>query len=346
MAGDMPRGCEICLRGAKLVLFVTGICDKSCFYCPLSERRRGIDVVFADEVEVERDLDIILEARSIDAEGTGITGGDPILRAVKVVRYVKLLKGFFGKDHHIHLYTNGRHVTKDVLLRLRDAGVDELRFHPERRDWGKIAMAKQMGFTTGAEMPAIPGGNYLLRELVEYLTGIGADFLNLNQLEFCPQNAHQMKQRGYVLDKGGIVSVKGSREAAMSIVHWASENGMEIPIHYCPSSVKDAVQTRMRLIRRGRNVARPYETMDEDGLLSKLTVEMGLGNDHRKVAARELACRMSVPLWSVGAHYSGRYLEAPTSMLGRVKKAAPQARLCHVKEYPTALRERFRVLSF
>ena len=156
MVADIPRGCEICLRGAKLVLFVTGICDKSCFYCPLSERRRGVDVVFADEVEVERDLDVILEARSIDAEGTGITGGDPILRAAKVVRYVKLLKGFFGKDHHIHLYTNGRHVTKDVLLRLRDAGVDELRFHPERRDWGKIAMAKQMGFTAGAERDTLP----------------------------------------------------------------------------------------------------------------------------------------------------------------------------------------------
>jgi pyruvate formate-lyase activating enzyme-like uncharacterized protein len=303
-------------------------------------------VVFADEVEVERDLDVILEARSIDAKGTGVTGGDPVLRISKVVRYVKLLKRFFGKDHHVHLYTNGRHVTGDILLQLKDAGVDELRFHPERRDWSKIALAKQAGFAVGAEMPAIPGSGGPLRELVEYLTGVKADFLNLNQLEFCPQNAHQMKQRGYILDKGGMASVEGSEETAMSIVNWASENGMEMPIHYCPSSVKDAVQTRKRLIRRGRNVARPYETMDRDGLLSKLTVEIGSRNDYSRVAAKELARRMGVYPWAVGVHSSGRCFEAPTSMLGRVKKVFPQAMLSHVKEYPTALRERFRVLSF
>lgn len=340
----MPRGCEICLRGAKLVLFVTGLCDKSCFYCPLSERRRGVDVVFADEVGVEGDLDVILEARSIDAEGTGITGGDPILRIAKVVRYVRLLKRFFGKDHHVHLYTNGSHVTNDVLVRLKEAGVDEMRFHPARRDWGKIAMAKQAGFVVGAEMPAIPGGGELLKELVDYLTGIGADFLNLNQLEFCPQNALQMKQRGYVLDKAGMASVEGSMETAKEVLLWASENGREIPIHYCPSSVKDAVQTKMRLKRRGRNVAKPYETMDDDGLLSKLAVEMSGGNS--RAMARELARNMGTQPWAVGVHPSGNYLEAPTSMLGRIRKVAPEASIRQVKEYPTALRERFRVVSF
>lgn len=344
MAAEIPRGCEICLRGAKLVLFVTGVCGKACFYCPLSERRRGVDTVFADEAEVEGDLDVILEARSIDAEGTGITGGDPILRMARVVRYARLLKGFFGKDHHIHLYTNGSHVTRDVLTRLREAGVDELRFHPARKDWGTIAMAKQAGFVAGAEMPAIPGGGGLLMEMVDYLVGIGADFLNLNQLEFCPQNAHQLKQRGFVLEKGGMASVEGSAEAAKGVLLWASENGRDIPIHYCPSSVKDAVQTRMRLKRRGRNVAKSYEEVDGDGLLSKL--EVGMGEDNSKAAARELASKIGAQPWAVGVHPSGTCLEAPTWMLGRIMEAAPKASICRVKEYPTALRERFRVVSF
>lgn len=346
MAVKIPRGCEICLRGAKLVLFVTGVCGKSCFYCPLSERRRGVDAVFADEVEVEKDLDVILEARSIDAEGTGVTGGDPILRMARVVKYVRMLKVFFGDSHHVHLYTNGRHVTREVLLRLKEAGVDEMRFHPERKDWPKIAMAKEAGFAAGAEMPAIPGGEKPLRELVEYLSGIKADFLNLNQLEFCQQNAHQMKQRGFSLEKGGMVSVEGSEEAAKSVIRWASESGMELPIHYCSSSVKDAVQTRRRLLRRGKNVAKPYEAIDAEGVLSKLTVDLGLGCAHSRVAAKALAQGMGAPPWAVGVHQAGGYLETHLRMRDAVMKAAPQSGLSIVKEYPTALRERFRVFSY
>ncbi len=345
MAAKIPRGCEICLRGAKLVLFVTGICGKSCYYCPLSERRRGVDAVFADEVEVERDLDVLLEARSIDAEGTGVTGGDPMLRLPRVIRYVRMLKGFFGKDHHVHLYTNGRHVTREALLQLKEAGIDELRFHPERKDWGKIALAKEAGFVAGAEMPAIPGQGRALRELVGYLKGIGADFLNLNQLEFCPQNAHQLKQRGFILEGGSLAAVEGSEEEARLVLRWASESGIDLPIHYCPSSVKDAVQTKMRLLRRGKNVARPYESLDAEGVLSKLAADLGKGEGHSKAVAKRLAMGMGVPSWAVGVHPSGKCLEAPPFMVEEVLRAAPGASISVVKEYPTALRERFRVYS-
>jgi pyruvate formate-lyase activating enzyme-like uncharacterized protein len=142
-----------------------------------------------------------------------------------------------------------------------------------------------------------------------------------------------------------MASVEGSGETAMSVIWWASQMGMEMPIHYCPSSVKDAIQTRMRLIRRGKNVARPYDMMDEEGVLSKLTVDTGRGGNHSKVDAKLLAQRIGVPNWAVGVHPSGEYLEASLCMGDEVIKAAPQAKLCVVKEYPTTQRERFRVFS-
>ncbi|MHA1938285.1 MAG: radical SAM protein, partial [Candidatus Thorarchaeota archaeon] len=52
LVGAMPTGCKMCARGSKMVLFVTGICDSACFYCPLSQDKAGNDVVFADEMPV------------------------------------------------------------------------------------------------------------------------------------------------------------------------------------------------------------------------------------------------------------------------------------------------------
>jgi pyruvate formate-lyase activating enzyme-like uncharacterized protein len=334
-----PPGCEVCLRGRKLVLFVTGICDRSCYYCPLSESRKGLDVVYADEVLVKNDLDIILEARAIDAEGTGITGGDPILKLGRTLRYIKLLKSFFGKEHHIHLYTNGRHVNREVLSRLRDAGLDELRFHPERGDWEKMEIAKELGIFSGAEVPAIPGDEKSIKEFIMFLDKIKADFLNINQLEFCPQNAYQLKQRGFTLDSESMAAVLKSKESALATIDWAEKEGVGIPIHYCSSVVKDAVQTKKRLIKRGDNVARPYEKVSEEGLLSKLIVSSECGSLREMKAL--LAKKLRLPPYMIGVSSDGKVVEAPEELILEIKRALPGSKISYIEEYPTATRERF-----
>ena len=55
----LSQGCRMCYEGAKMVLFVTGICGKNCFYCPVSNERREKDVIFANENRVQKDEDLI-----------------------------------------------------------------------------------------------------------------------------------------------------------------------------------------------------------------------------------------------------------------------------------------------
>ncbi len=134
----LTDGCLCCREGAKMVLFVTGLCQRDCFFCPLSEDRKNRDVIFANERAVYSDADVLEEARSMDAEGTGITGGEPLLELKKTVHYIRLLKEEFGKTHHIHLYTSTA-PNDSYLKELAEAGLDEIRFHPPVELWNTLA---------------------------------------------------------------------------------------------------------------------------------------------------------------------------------------------------------------
>ena len=259
------------------MLFITGLCNKHCFYCPLSESRKNVDKVFADEVEVSSDLEVILEAKAISAQGAGLTGGDPLLTPKKTLHYIKLLKEFFGKNFHIHLYTAGGNASKELLLQLKRQGLDEIRFHPETRWWKAIQKAISVGLETGAEMPVIPLKEHvaLLKKFIIFLSKSRASFINLNELEICPPNYFSLRQRGFKLAEGSLSAVEGSEEAAYELLNWALQQGLDLNIHYCPSIVKDKAQVRKRLANRAKNVAKGYQrTIKTQALLEHNVIKL------------------------------------------------------------------------
>ena len=265
----MVRGCQLCEEGAKLVLFVTGICHAGCFYCPLSKEKMNSDVIFADEMPVQRDEDVLLEARLIDAKGTGITGGDPMEAVDRVVHYIHLLKENFGEEHHIHLYTASG--SKEKIEKLASAGLDEIRFHPPPQLWTKmkgsiyerrIEWSINSGMDTGIEVPVLPDMRNELISLVRFANNKGV-FVNLNELEYSETNYQALNARGYEPKNDISSAVKGSEELAYDIVgmNW------DVVVHYCSSSFKDGVQMRRRLMRRAKNIKKDYEEITEDATL-------------------------------------------------------------------------------
>ncbi len=259
----LPEGCRLCCTGAKMVLFVTGLCGKNCFYCPVSNERRGKDIIFANERLVKNDNDLIEEAVSMDALGTGITGGEPLLRLERVVHYIKLLKKKFGSAHHIHLYT-ALSPNKGVLESLRKAGLDEIRFHPPLEMWKNIThsyyrdsilAAHRTGLFTGIEIPSIASDFSGILSLLQEVDG----FLNINELEFSETNASELKKRGFVLVDDASSAALGSKEVAESIT------GNKL--RFCSSGFKDAVQLRERFKRIAKRNARYFDEITDDGTL-------------------------------------------------------------------------------
>jgi len=255
----LSDGCILCFQGAKMVLFVTGLCPRSCWYCPLSVERKDLDVVYANDRRVHTPDDIIEEAEIMSALGTGVTGGEPLLVPDRVAEYCRLLKERFGKEHHIHLYTG---IAPDArVLELLVGLVDEIRLHPPPEVWPGImeseyaraaVLAKQMGFSIGIEVPALPGLHHLIRALPLL------DFLNINELEWGETCAEAMRDQGFEPEDGLHNAVKGARE-------WARELCSHEKVHWCSSSFKDSVQLRERLKRIAANTARTFDEVTDDG---------------------------------------------------------------------------------
>ncbi|MFQ5980701.1 MAG: hypothetical protein ACE5OZ_21395 [Candidatus Heimdallarchaeota archaeon] len=278
LTGSLPTGCEQCLQGAKLVLFVTGKCGNPICgpYCPISLERRGKDVFYANERRLGKKnsawtlKEIISEAVNAESEGASFTGGNPLLVADRVIELGKGLKRHLGDDFHLHLYAPARHLQKKRLNDLCST-IDELRLHlTSLSELSTLEQVFRMSWEVGIEVPAFPGQEDFLRGLAKWLERITSRyekkaFLNINELEYSESNFQFFQEIGFKRKNGSIAAVAGSSITAKAIVEWASKELEQTTVHYCPSAAKDAVQLPNRLLRLARNVAEPFDIIREDG---------------------------------------------------------------------------------
>jgi pyruvate formate-lyase activating enzyme-like uncharacterized protein len=276
---NIPKGCQLCLKGAKVVLFLNGICQKPdhcSWYCPISEERKGKNKTFADEIQVFSHEDLLLEINIINAKGMSITGGEPLLESnlEKTLDYIKYVKKMKGKKFHVHLYTNGINFNESIAEELADAGLDEIRFHSPKNMVEHIKFALNKGISVGAEVPVIPSDEYTknLEDLILYLNRIGADFVNLNEFEICYPNSQYLMQKGFKLKKDTIASVENSKETAIKLIKKLAPT-TSLKIHFCTIRAKDYYQLKNRYLRRAKTIKLPYEEITEEGLLIYAQIE-------------------------------------------------------------------------
>jgi len=335
VVGELPEGCRMCMRGAKLVLFITGLCNATCFYCPLDESRKNRDVMYANEVKATNLDDVIKEAESMRAEGTGITGGDPLIVLHRTLGAIKTLKKHFSEKHHIHLYTNAMKLTLEKAKMLKKAGLDELRIHPTRsEDWRKVLIAKKAGLVTGVEIPAIPGKAKEVKRKMRILEALKVDFININELEFTASNSLSLKLRGFKLKQGSLAAVEGSEEEALNILEWAAKN-TRLNVHYCPSRLKDQVQLKNRLRRRAAQVALKHEEITDEGLLVKGVIEV---EGDLSSIRNEIIKKLKIPSDLIVVNEGRRRIETTAEIAIDIASAKllSKASIFIVEEYPTA----------
>jgi hypothetical protein len=276
--GTLPQGCAMCIKGEKLVLFIGGICNRWCFYCPLSDQKQQKDVIYANEwcagkgkrnLTVQQQKILVTEARLCNAKGAGITGGDPLLVNDRTVDAIKFLKKRFGQAFHIHLYTTVENITIQKLATLYAAGLDEIRLHPivwNERLWHKLDLLKAHPWRIGIEIPAIPGYEKETKRLLDF-ANTRVHFVNLNELEISDTNANQLLQKGFVPKNRISYGVLGSESLAKKLLRYVEKKQYNYTVHYCTCTLKDKVQLAERLKRRAQRVRTSSEIVTSEGML-------------------------------------------------------------------------------
>ena len=271
--GD-SEGCIQCQMGSKLVLFITGNCHWRCDYCPLSETRRDIDYMFANERRCENFDEVIEEAKAMRATGAGITGGDPLMARERTLEGIRTLKAEFGESFHLHMYTSIPFRT-EWAAEFADAGLDEIRFHLldlESEEYREVISAcTEAGIETGIELPCEPDKEAELVQLLEDLRDFKINFLNLNELEITVGNHDNMELRGFNLSTEITAGAKGSSELAQMLRDRVNHAANGLPdsfdsvvrepygfhVKFCTAVYKDAGQLRRRFERRGEATISP-----------------------------------------------------------------------------------------
>jgi hypothetical protein len=276
----LSPACNMCSKGSKMVLFITGFCFFDCFYCPLSFEKGGKDRIFVDEWELidENDIDkIIQEAKYIKAKGAGITGGDPLLVYDRTKRYISLLKDEFGSNFNIHLYTkalkNNQYIDDFI-----SEGLDEIRFHPSMKYWNKMDKSPiskiirdtiNKDIDVAIEIPSIPEMKDEILSLIKWSNDNYINWININELEISERNVKKFLERNFKNKNDFSSTIDGSENIAYDILKIISECDYEIGIHYCSCSFKEGVQLTNRLKRRAKSIVKKHEFISNEGTLIK-----------------------------------------------------------------------------
>jgi pyruvate formate-lyase activating enzyme-like uncharacterized protein len=123
-------------------------------------------------------------------------GGETLFYIDYVVEFMGLyrrLEKYMSKKPWYYLYTNGVFADDEALLRLRDAGVDEIRFHLgasnfSKQVYGNIKKAVRYFKAVSVETPSWPLHRKKLFEMLPIIDDLGVKHLNLGEVEIKTTN--------------------------------------------------------------------------------------------------------------------------------------------------------------
>lgn len=268
--GELSPGCQTCRQGSWSCLFINGICNGRCFYCPTTQKSK--EEPMTNNLRFARPRDYLDYVALFGFAGVSISGGEPFMTFDRTLTYVRKVKQRFGDGLHLWLYTNGILATPEKLGQLAEAGLDEIRFDISADSYNldKVRLARGRIPTVTVEIPAIPEDYQRLRDLLPALGQAGVHHLNLHQLRCTPFNLPKLLERGYVFSHGPKVIVPDSELTALRLLLDSVSARGGPAVNYCSYAYKYRYQRRAARLRCARLVAAGHEDVTEAGFVRSL----------------------------------------------------------------------------
>ena len=267
----LSPGCLECTEGGWSCLFVNGRCNGRCFYCPTSQDDDGPPltngIIFTEPADYAAYLEYF------GFSGASISGGEPLLVPELSISFLEAARERCGDKIHLWMYTNGTMLTKDLCNRLRDAGLDEIRFDlgAVRYNLKKLRLATGIIPTVTVEIPAVPEDEELMKLKIPEMKEAGVNHLNLHQLRLTPHNLPQFLERGYRFIHGEKITVPDSELSALRLVKHSIQYEAGLPVNYCSFPYKRRFQHAAARRRAALTVCAKGESVTESGYLRILS---------------------------------------------------------------------------
>ena len=270
---NLSNGCRLCGEGTWSCLFINGICNANCFYCPSEQSSKSEPMT--NGIPFGNPKDYIEYIRHFKFRGIGISGGEPLVTFDRTFRYISEIKKAFGDNIYLWLYTNGILADREKLSMLKSAGLDEIRFDLSACCYqlDKVKIAVETIPVVTVEIPAIPEDEALLKTVIVRINRLGVSHLNLHQLRCTPYNRERLVQRGYTFLHGPKVTILESELCALRMIRFVYENNIELPINYCAFAYKHRHQGAGLRKCLATFFQKSYETITETGMVRTLSVK-------------------------------------------------------------------------
>ncbi|MGE0086366.1 MAG: radical SAM protein [Desulfococcaceae bacterium] len=269
---ELSPGCVTCGQGTWSCLFVNGKCPCACFHCPAEQNRNGVPMT--NSVPFHNPSEYLSYLEKFGFRGAAISGGEPFGTFPLTLSFVTAIKKKFGSSIYLWMYTSGIFANGENLKKLRDAGLDEIRFNIGATKYRLDNARKAVGIigNVTVEIPAVPEEFELLKEKIREMRESGISYLNLHQLRLTPYNSVNMIHRPYTFLHGKKVTVLESELAALRLLRYAAENALALPVNYCSFVYKNRFQSAAFRKRNAAVIRKSYEDLTESGYIRSLFI--------------------------------------------------------------------------
>lgn len=256
--GPLSTACEACAtdKGSR-TFYLSLACNRNCYFC-FNANQEGYEEGLRLKKHWQEELDAFLDG-NVPVTHIALTGGEPLLHPNEAAAFLEHAHQQ-APNAHLRIYTDGDFLTEELLGRLRDAGLAELRLSVKPDEPGaaeealhRMALAKRFIPHVMVEMPVIPGTVDEMKELLRSMDELGVFGINLLEFGYPMGDWTPFAERGfrianppfaipYDYSYAGGLPVAGSELACLRLVEFALDEGLSLGVHYCSLENKNRTQ--------------------------------------------------------------------------------------------------------